>query len=271
VVSNNRIDALDDNGGVLEAGERDQFLIALASGSPNDDVLDGGDSDNDFHGSIYLIADDHRGPASNAGFEIPANGAVTVPGASSTFMRLPLSQLERTRTIIFPGGETEEETRNFSKMARPLRSPMVRVTGLVDGEGQILGEVFYIDFTIYEPGTSSCDSRWFDEDTGEWEADPGATYEITFRLVVEEGETFDFNSGYVLPGNYGDGFGQNGGLTQPVVTQTQCAGHNCGAVLPAPKTAPCDPNQNAPGGGGAISIQTGWAELEGFSPLEVGL
>jgi hypothetical protein len=60
-------------------------------------------------------------------------------------------------------------------------------------------------------------------------------------------------------------------LTDPIVNQVQCQGENCGAVLKTPKSTPCDPNVNAPGSGGAISIQTGWAELEGFSPLEVGL
>jgi hypothetical protein len=271
VVANNRIDDPgSDDGGVLGLGERDQFLIALASGSPNDNVLDGGDSDNDYHSSIYLIADDHRGPAVNAGFSIPANGPVTPPGTSSSFMRLPLNQIERTRTIHFPDGETEEETRNFSKAARPLRAPMVRVTGLSNG-GVLAGEVFYVSFTVYEPGTSSCDSRWFNDETGEWDADPGATYEITFRLVVEDGESFNFNSGYALENDYSDGFGVNGGLSEPVVTQADCEGQNCGAVLKSPKTKPCDPNQDPPSISGVISVQTGWAELEGFSPLEVAI
>jgi hypothetical protein len=271
VVANNRIDDPGANdGGVLGLGDRDQFLIALASGSPNDTVLDGGDDSNDYHSSIYLIADDHRGAAVNGGFNIPGNGAVTPPGTASSFMRLPLNQIVRTRTIHYPGGEVDEETRNFSKSARPLRAPMVRVTGLANDD-ELVGEVFYITYTIYEPGTASCDSRWFNDETGEWDADPGATYDITFRLVVEDGQSFNFNSGYVLGGDYGDGFGTNGGLSGPVVNQADCEGENCGAVLKAPKTTPCDPNQNPSTIGGAISVQTGWSELEGFSPLEVQL
>jgi hypothetical protein len=270
-VANNRIDDPGANdGGVLGLGDRDQFLIALASGSPNDTVLDGGDDSNDYHSSIYLIADDHRGAAVNGGFNIPGNGAVTPPGTASSFMRLPLNQIVRTRTIHYPGGEVDEETRNFSKSARPLRAPMVRVTGLANDD-ELVGEVFYITYTIYEPGTASCDSRWFNDETGEWDADPGATYDITFRLVVEDGQSFNFNSGYVLGGDYGDGFGTNGGLSGPVVNQADCEGENCGAVLKAPKTTPCDPNQNPSTIGGAISVQTGWSELEGFSPLEVQL
>jgi hypothetical protein len=147
---------------------------------------------------------------------------------------------------------------------------MVRVTGLTNADEELLGEVFYVIFTIYEPGTSSCDSRWFNDETGEWEADPGATYDVTFRLVVEDGQAFNFNNGYALAGDY-DGFGNNGGLSGPSVNQADCEGENCGAVLKAPKTAPCDPNQNPSTIGGAISVQTGWSEIEGFSPLEVQL
>jgi hypothetical protein len=273
VVSNNRIDEINDDGGVLGLGDRDQFLIALASGSPNDTVIDGDEEDNDFHSSIYLIADDHRAPNTNGGFTIPGDGEITPPGTADSFMRLPLNQIERTRTIIFPDGEVDTETRNFSREARPIRAPMVRVTGLVAGNGdnEQIGEVFYISYFIYEPGSNVCDGRWFNDDTGEWEADPGATYEVSFRLVVEEGEGFDFNNGYNLPGNYGDGFGTNGGLVGPVVQQAECGDENCGAVLKAPKTNPCDPNSNAPQIGGAISVATSWSEVEGFTPLEIDL
>jgi hypothetical protein len=269
VVSANRIDPLNGDGGVLPEGDRDQFMLALVSGSATDRALDGGDADNDFHSSLYLLVDDHRSPADHAGFNIPGNGAITPPGVSSTFMRLPLSQIERTRTIFFPNGETEQVTRNFSKNARPLRSPSVRVTGLLEN-GTIAGEVFYITFTIYEPGDAECDSRWFNEDTGEWEADPGSTYEISFRLVVRDGETFDFASAYVM-NDYGDGYGTAGGLTGPVVEQALCEGDNCGPTLQTPSNAPCDPNQNPPTATGAISVATGWSELEGFTPLEIAL
>ncbi|MCA9697768.1 MAG: type IV pilin biogenesis protein, partial [Myxococcales bacterium] len=53
VISKNRIDGVDDPGSVLPLGDRDQLLIALASGNPNDAAIDGGDDDNDFHSSIY--------------------------------------------------------------------------------------------------------------------------------------------------------------------------------------------------------------------------
>ncbi|PRQ03339.1 hypothetical protein ENSA5_16930 [Enhygromyxa salina] len=268
VVANNRIDEISDPGTILPLADRDQFLIALASGSPNDNVIDGGDEANDFHSSIYMLADDHRADQ-GAGFDIPADAPTTAPGAHAHFMRLPLNQIERTRTIYFADGTDETEVRTFSKSARPIRAPMIRVTGLADGTQQIDAEVFYVSYTIYEPGNPVCDSRWFDSDTGEWVADPGATYEITFRLVVSGGDPFDFTNGFALPSDFGDGFGTSGSLSGPVVQQADCEGDNCGAVLKAPKTSPCDPNADAPPINGAISVPIVYSELTGFSPLEV--
>src|SRR5690606_5435036 len=128
VVANNRIDPINASGGVLDAEDRDQFMIALISGSPNDDAIDGGDLDNDFHSSIYLIADDHREDP-NAGFDIPGIGGLTAPGSHAHFMRLPLNQIERSRTIIYPDATAEAETRQSSKRAPPIRPPMLRGTG----------------------------------------------------------------------------------------------------------------------------------------------
>ncbi|HVI02356.1 MAG TPA: hypothetical protein VM869_26775 [Enhygromyxa sp.] len=270
VAANNRIDDIDDPGDILPVNDRDQFLIALVSGSPNDTAIDGGDEDNDFHSSIYLLADDHRADK-NGGFDIPGIGGLQAPGTHPHFMRLPLNQLERTRTIIFPDGTTQDETRNFSKKARPIRAPMIRVTGLADGQQQLDAEVFYITYTIYEPGSAVCNPKWYDEESGKWIADPGATYEVTFRLVISGTAPFDFNNGYTLPGDYGDGFGTGGKLSAPVVSQVLCEGENCGAKLNAPKTSPCDPNVDSPTLSGAISVQTGWSELDGFAPLETEL
>jgi hypothetical protein len=270
VAANNRIDAIDEPGEILPKGDRDQFLLALASGSPNDDAIDGGDDKNDFHSSIYLIVDDHR-LAPNGGFAIPGIGGTTAPGVHAKFMRLPLNQIERTRTIIYPDGTTGEETRVFSKAARPIRSPMIRVTGLANGDQVLDAEVFYITYTIFEPGGLTCDPKWYDEDAGEWLVDPGATYEVTFRLVVEGGSTFDFLTGYNLPANFGDGFGASGALSGPVVEQIVCAGENCGATLQAKGSSPCDPNKENPYYNVVTSIATGYSELSGFTPLEIEL
>lgn len=271
VAAKNRIDPINDGGEILGIGDRDQFLIALNSGSPNDDVIDGGVDTNDFHSSIYLLVDDHREDPAK-GFDIPVNAPATAPGAHPSFMRLPLNQIERTRHIVFPDGTEDDETAYFSKSARPIRAPMMRVTGVVEDGEQVPVEVFYVTYTIYEPAQSVCDPRWYDEDAGEWVFDPGATYEISFRLATEIGEGFDFTAGYQLGDDPGDGFGTDGGLSGPRVDQvTDCGEDNCGVSLSAPSSAPCDPNQNAPGVGGAISVQTGGSELQGFSPLEIPL
>ena len=271
VVAKNRIDMINELPELLEAADRDQFLIALASGNPNDNAIDGGAADSDFHASIYLLVDDHRDDAA-AGFNIPGIGATTQPGSHPGFMRLPLSKIERTRHVIYPDGSTSEQTRVFSKRARPIRAPMIRVTGVADGETQLDAEVYYVTYTIYEPGDTLCDPRWFDEDTNEWVYDSGATYEITFRLAIDGDQGFDLQSNYVLPGDPGDGFGTSGALSQPRVNQLDtCADGNCGASLVAPKTSPCDPNSDAPAAAGAVSISTGYSELDGFSPLEVEL
>lgn len=272
VAANNRIDSITDPGGTLDSGDRDQFLIAMVSGNPNDDVVDGGDPDNDFHSSIYLLADDHRQDPEE-GFDIPTNAPTTSPGSHAYFMRLPLNQIERTRTVTFPDGTTESQTRVFSKRARPIRAPFIRVTGVADGEVQQDAEVFYVSYTIYEPGDTVCDSRWYDKDSQTWVFDQGSTYEITFRLAVEGGNPFDFQTNYSLPGDPGDGFGSSGALGQPIVTQISdgCDDGNCGAVVKAPKSSPCDPNEDAPTVSGVTSIQTGWSELDGFSPLEIPL
>src|SRR5690606_3721278 len=79
VVANNRIDMITEPADLLGASDRDQFMIALASGNPNDDAIDGGAAESDFHSSIYLLVDDHRNNAA-AGFNIPGIGGTTLPG-----------------------------------------------------------------------------------------------------------------------------------------------------------------------------------------------
>ncbi|MFV8756616.1 type IV pilin biogenesis protein [Nannocystaceae bacterium ST9] len=268
VAANNKIDPPNDDGGVLTMGERDQFLIAMISGSPNDNVTDGGDPNNDFHSSLYLIADDHRAPNSETGVSIPGFGGLTPPGSNAKFMRLALTDVERTRTIEFPDGSTEIETRAFTKAAKPLRSPLVKVTGAAQGADILDVEVFYVVFTVYEPGEQTCDPRWYDDDNKQWTYDYGDTYEITFRLVVEDGQPFNFLNGYSLPADGGDGFGTSGNLSAPVVRQID----GDGMIQKAPGTSPCDPNKGGSGlPTGPTAVSLGWSQLQGFSPLEVDL
>ena len=271
VVANNRIDDIDDPGGVLPLGARDQFLIALASGNPNDDAIDGGDETNDFHASVYLIVDDHREDP-EAGFDVPQGAPVTAPGAHSHFMRLPLSQIERTRHIEFADGSSEDQTRVFSKRARPIRAPKIHVTGAADGAEQVDAEVYYVTYTVYEPGDTLCDPRWYDEDSGEWVFDSGTTYAITLRLAIGGDGEFDFRTNYSLPRDPNDGFGVAGALSAARVEQIDaCADGNCGLILEPHQTRPCDPNADAPSISGAISIPISYTEVHGFNPLELPL
>ncbi|NVB36665.1 type IV pilin biogenesis protein [Pseudenhygromyxa sp. WMMC2535] len=271
VAAKNRIDAIDDPGEALAVGERDQLLIALASGSPNDAAIDGGEDDNDFHSSLYLLVDDHREDP-EAGFDVPAGAPAAAPGTHPHYMRLPLAQIERTRTIAYPDGSVEDQTRAFSRRARPLRAPLIRVTGAFADDLQTDAEIFYVTYTIYEPGDSSCDPRWYDEDEQRWVYDQGATYELELRLISRRGQGFDFQTGEKLPGEPDDGFGTSMGLVASAVRQIgDCDDGNCGAVLAAPESSPCNPNEDAPVVGGITSIQTGWTELDGFSPLEIPL
>jgi hypothetical protein len=271
VAANNRIDNIDNPGGVLAKGDRDQFLIALISGNPNDDVVDAHAEESDFHSSLYMLVDDHRAAPAD-GFAIPGGGALTKPGNEPKFMRMALNEIERTRHVEYADGTVEDQTRPFSKRARPIRAPLIYVNGVADGTEQIDASLYYVSYMIYEPGDSLCDPRWYNDETSEWSFDSGATYEVTFRVAVGPDESFDFKNGFQLPSDPGDGFGSDGKLGDAIVRQLgSCPDGNCGPILEAPNSSPCDPNEDAPMVGGSISIQTGYSELLGFTPLELPL
>lgn len=271
----NRIDDEPAKSGVFEANERDQFLVALASGSVYDDATDGSSNDNDLHASIYLLVDDHR-EDKPAGLEVPDGAPATEAGDNAHFFRLPLSQIERTRVFQpVPGGETFEETRTFRRSARPLRSPRIRVTGAYandNAETPLDGiEVVYVEYFIYEPGDSACDGDWFDEATGEWVFDQGSTYIIRLRLTVNESTGFDFEngSGHTLEDRYGF---STAGLEMGAVEQVlagNCQDGVCSPQLDAGGVRPCTGSESAASDGAVRSIPLSWAELDGFSPLEI--
>jgi hypothetical protein len=279
VVANDRIDDQGVLTGAYPDGKRDQFLVALISGSVFDDAIDGGEPANDYHSSIYILADDHRQDA-NEGFDIPNGGGKTAAGDHSHFFRLALSDLERERKYQpFPNSPIYTETRSFSKAARPIRAPSIRVTGLVEQVGNSLEvvegvELYYIEYKIYEPGDKSCDQAWYDEANEEWVYDQGATYTVRLRLTVRDGEAFDFKNGASVDPS--DVHGITGaGLQLGDVEQDlggDCADGVCGpgAGTGGPKV-PCDPNADASPGGGQRSIAMSTQDLEGFTPLEVAL
>lgn len=283
----NRID--DISGGALDpVEENDQFLIALVSGSANEDTLDGGDETNDFHSSLYLLVDDHGPTGTEEGVSIP-NGAPTsgptfaagdnVSG-NPGYMRIAVSDVTRTRRVTpFPGASEYTETRSFSKAARPVRSPRIYVTGVVDdggGEPVIVEdvEVYYVTYYIYEPSSGECDPRFYEAATRTWHPDRGTTYELTFRLTADANSGFEFNSGV----NGGDaladfGAGFETGLQLVSVEQStggECESGNCGASVTPQPFVPCD--NNPPAGEdeptSTYVIPMGSKTLDAFSPVE---
>ncbi len=278
VISNNRIDEIGSPPTPLDASDKDQFLVALISGTPYDDAIDGGVVGSDFHSSLYIVVDDHR-VTKNAGLNVGAGG-LTPPGASATFMRLALTQINRTRTVTYPNGTTGTTTKPFARGTRPIRAPRIEVTGAYDlVTKQIVPniEVFYITFTVYEPGEKSCDPKWYDAANKKWVFDQGSTYEIRFRLTTNAEGSFNLinGSGYAgFGGNYGDGFGggAGAGLTGASVSQVlsgACSDGNCGPSLATSSSKPCDPNPPGAGGTAPVSVPMAWSELDGYSPLEI--
>ena len=109
VAAVNRIDEVASESGVINEQSNDRYLVAMASGSLHDDATDGGDPDNDFHSSLYIIADNHNGAQGEdptAGILIPNSGARTAPGTDPNFARVVLTDLERTRTFTPFDGDT---------------------------------------------------------------------------------------------------------------------------------------------------------------------
>ncbi|MGH1343500.1 MAG: type IV pilin biogenesis protein [Nannocystales bacterium] len=284
----NRID--DISGGALDpVEENDQFLIALVSGSPNEDTLDGGDEENDFHSSLYLLVDDH-GPTSTSddGISVPAGAPKSGPSFSAGdsvngnpgYMRIAVSDITRTRTVTpFPGAGEFTETRAFSKAARPVRAPRIYVTGVVDdsgGEPVVVEdvEVYYVTYYIYEPSSGECDPRFYNTATRTWYPDRGTTYELTFRLTADANNGFEFNSGVSGGDALADfGAGFETGLQLVSVEQGndgECESGNCGASVTPQPFVPCDnnPPEDEPAPISTYVIPMGNKTLDAFSPVE---
>jgi hypothetical protein len=283
VTTSNRLDDYENPApaGDVSTTTDDRVLIALASGAPTDDAIDGGDPANKFVSSLYILTDNHSTSA-NGGFAIPGGApAMTVSqvGDYPGYLRLPLTNITRTRVVTpYPGAAPIAETRAFGKGARPIRAPRISVRGVVLSSGtpsEVVRtdvEVFDVTFTVYEPGVNTCDTRWRDPSTGEWYFDEGSTYEITFRLAALDDGGFDLANPVALPAGLSglNGFSNNG-LQLVSVDQRQdggCADGNCGPSPGAPKPISCDQGADA-GAPGVSSLQTiGYRELDGFTPLE---
>lgn len=285
VTSNDRLDDITSVSSAGPVTPTNQFLVALAGGSPSDDALRVGPGAN-YQSSLYVLVDDHVADQ-QAGIVVPDGAPKTAPGVDPRFMRVALTDIERTRTIIpYEGADTFEETRTFARGTRPIRSPRIFVTGVVDEETLddqnptvIEGvEVYNIQFTVYEPPAAICDPVFYDEDEELWHEDPGSTFLITYRLTANVGTGFDLVNGAGAGGggagsgaDFGAGFST--GLTLDSVEQIgsgDCANGGCGPQMSNPASAPCDNNQNPPAGqgGAGAALAVTHTELTAFTPIE---
>lgn len=268
----------------------DQFLIALISGSAADDSLT---TEAGLHSSLYVMVDDHSGPDKDGGLSVPDGAPLAAPGTDPAYMRVPITDIARTRYFRpYPAEDVLEDPGTFSDSTRPIRAPRIFVTGAVDedsvGEGLspvLLDgvEVYYIQFIVYEPPANECDPRWYDASTGTWYQDPGQSYEITFRVTNTSGTPFDFENGAgedeggggggggENPYDFGEDFGGEG-LTLVEVEQlggTDCQGGECGTNVSTPAATPCDNNDEpVTSSTNAFSLTVYQSELAGFTPIE---
>ena len=253
--------------------ETDQFLVALISGSPADDSLP---ATTNFHSSLYLMVDDHTGANQNTGFTIPAGAPPTAPGTDANFMRVPVTEITRTRNYTpYAGAALITETRAFNPTTRPSRAPRIFVTGAIEDTANaqtvIQGvEVYFIEYTVYEPPTEACDANFYDATTETWHQDPGSSYRITYRLTADVSSGFNFTTGgNGTTADFGAGFTE--GLTLVSVEQLDDPTTAGGAVVGASNDQPCDLNEDQAGGAistASFSIPITQSELEGFSPIE---
>lgn len=275
VTSNDRI---DDASGAVEAQRVDEYLIALISGSADDDAVDATTGDSNFHSSLYLLVDDHQGDPS-AGFSVPVGSpkmSIADIGSNDRYLRLALSEIERTREVTpFPGADSIVETRRFLASTRPIRAPRILVRGVtVDNDGDLVAvegnEVFEVTFTVYEPAAEECDARFYDPNTHTWFRDQGDTFQIVFRLTASSTGGFSFSNGSDDTGSYPTGFAR--GLTLQSVTQVTgsdgCTG-NCGAVPEIAAPSPCEPRDS---GLETYDVRSGVTlsskQIVGFTPIE---
>jgi hypothetical protein len=278
-------DRLDDITSVSTAGPltpTNQFLLALIGGSPSDDALRDGPGAS-YQSSIYVLVDDHA-DTPTGGITVPPGAPKTAPGTNANFMRVALTDIERTRTIIaYEGAAAVQETRTFSRGTRPIRAPRIFVTGVVDeatlddaNPTVIEGvEVYNLQFTVYEPPSAICDETFYDAEEDLWHEDPGSTFLITYRVTANVASGFDLingaGSGAGSSADFGAGY--SAGLTLASVEQIgtgECENGGCGPQMSNTASAPCDNNlsgTNIPGGNGSALAVT-HKELSAFTPIE---
>jgi hypothetical protein len=280
VSSNDRIDDFFSAAPLSDLAATDAFLVALVSGSPADDSVQ---YDTGFTPSLYLMVDDHSADPAQ-GFTVPAGAPLVAPGADANYMRVAITEIERTREVVpYTGASPITETREFSRATRPVRAPRIFVSGVIDettaAEEQptiIDGiEVYFVEYTMYEPPSAECDPAWYEAATETWHQDPGSSYRVTFRLTSTVSAGFNFQTGASTGGagepDFGAGF--QTGLVLESVEQLDaggnCADGQCGPQVGTSAAQPCDLNEGASGiPSSAFALTVQQSELAGFTPVE---
>ena len=289
VSANDRIDDMTSVLNGFEPGGQDQFLVALVSGSTHEDTIDGFSAGTDFHSSLYLLVDDHRQDKAG-GFEIPDGAPKSIGSLSAGaaldegepgYFRAALTDIERTRTVVpYEGASPVVETRTFSRRTRPLRAPRILVTGVVEPgqapeENTIIDdvEVYYVEFTVYEPPSEVCNPAFYDSATDTYHRDAGSSYVITFRLTADLQNGFNFQTGTQNENvDFGGGFTR--GLTLASVEQiagSSCPSGNCGpqGAMGGAGATPCTPQTPlASANSGAYAVPVRNSQIQAFSPIE---
>lgn len=270
VSSIDRIESSSDAASGTPAPATDEFLVALISGSVDDDSLPG-----EFHTSLYLMVDQHGDGLESAGLSIPKGGGKTSPGTDAAFMRQAVTDISRTRTFTpYPGAGEVVETEAFSSETRALRAPRIRVSGVVDAEGASIDdvEVYEIEYTLYEPPSAECNPLFYDSSTGEWHLDPGSTFRIVYGLTADVASGFDLiNGAGDTVADFGDDYST--GLTLArveQVTPSGCEDGLCGASQDGPKFSPCDNNEEGASteSDKSFAVPVSAKQVLGFTPYE---
>ena len=130
-------------------------------------------------------------------------------------------------------------------------------------------EVYTIEYTVYEPGSASCDMNWYDSSTGTWYYDEGSSYVITFRLTAADGQGFDLVNGANVGYTFGDGGGPGLKLVSvQQIMEGDCSDGICGPQTGVPRNLPCSPQTASVGSADPFSIVLTSTEIEGFYRLE---
>jgi hypothetical protein len=309
VVSINRIDETPGNSGQgIGDDDQDQFLIAMVSGSPYDDTLDANDTAVDFHPSMYILVDDHRGVNKHGGFNIPSVTDRVPAGSSATFMREVLTDVERTRSFLpystfspsaatpCPGGASWDpsavptdpvqagrcvETDIFSKRTRPIRAPRIAVTGLNRLTGCAdLDDPTTCTGSVLESGVEIYTIEFTVFESGTNACEPGWYDPVEEIWYFDQGASYKLSyslavqdaSGFdLMAGTSMSYLDNSGALTFLGVQQNLdggCADGNCGPVPGVSSNPPCDPNDLAPPADVTYTIPLTTSEVEGFTRVQ---